>query len=545
MTSVVVLQARTNSSRLPGKVLLPMAGLPLVVLAAMRAANTGREVIVATSNELTDDSLAEILTSHKLNIYRGSLENTLQRVTDALTGYSDSTRVFRLTADNVFPDGRLLDEMESDFVSKKLKYLRCNGADSGLPYGVSAELMYLSDLREAAKIAVDHFDQEHVTPIIRRKYGDSCFDRYQSLCKSHFRATIDSFDDYTAVQHVFRGVCDPISEPLGSLVDRLGNAPFQPYCVHPAAKIILGTAQFGLHYGISNTTGKPSVVTATGLIKHAVTNGVSRLDTARDYGDSEYVIGSALSQGWQGRAQVITKLASLDQFSPGASSKTIAAAVEASVYHSCSALRVHKLDVLLLHRAEYLQAWNGAVWQHLQRLKELDVIGSLGVSVQTPEELGTCLKDSSINCIQMPFNLLDWRWAEFIPVIQELKETRELAIHTRSALLQGLLTTRERSLWWRAGVSEPDEVLNWLDTAKIRTGARTNSDLCIGYCLAQDWIDGVVIGVDTREQLDENLHVLDNSYLDKVTLTSLIHDRPHLQIDALNPATWKNKGSSN
>ncbi|WP_424604004.1 cytidylyltransferase domain-containing protein, partial [Acinetobacter baumannii] len=59
MNSVVVLQARTNSSRLPGKVLLHLAGMPVVVLAAKRAGNTGRQVIVATSDERTDDALSD------------------------------------------------------------------------------------------------------------------------------------------------------------------------------------------------------------------------------------------------------------------------------------------------------------------------------------------------------------------------------------------------------------------------------------------------------------------------------------------------------
>ena len=104
MSSVIVLQARTNSSRLPGKVMLPIKGFPLVVLAAKRAGNTGRSVIVATSRETSDDGLVALLQSYGLKYFRGSLENTLDRIVKALVAYDDQTVVFRLTADNVFPD---------------------------------------------------------------------------------------------------------------------------------------------------------------------------------------------------------------------------------------------------------------------------------------------------------------------------------------------------------------------------------------------------------------------------------------------------------
>ena len=96
MNSVVVLQARTTSSRLPGKVLLPINGMPLVVLAAKRAANTGRRVIVATSMQDSDDGLAALLAHYDIPCFRGSLENTLDRVVEALSAFDDQTIVFRL-----------------------------------------------------------------------------------------------------------------------------------------------------------------------------------------------------------------------------------------------------------------------------------------------------------------------------------------------------------------------------------------------------------------------------------------------------------------
>jgi spore coat polysaccharide biosynthesis protein SpsF len=206
MRSVAVLQARTNSSRLPGKVLLPIKGVPLAVLAAKRAANTGRDIIVATSFEPSDAGLVALIQSHGLRCFRGCLENTLDRVVNALSDYDDQTLVFRLTADNVFPDGALLDEIECEFLAKGHEYLCCNGQPSGLPYGMSVELTRLSHLREAARESSCAFDQEHVTPYIIRKFGSTYFQKYKELKKGHFRCTIDCLDDYIRIQKVFSDV---------------------------------------------------------------------------------------------------------------------------------------------------------------------------------------------------------------------------------------------------------------------------------------------------------------------------------------------------
>lgn len=171
MTATLLLQARTNSSRLPGKVLLPVCGIPIAVLAALRAGNTGRPVIVVTSLEPTDDALCDLLKHWNIDHYRGELENTLKRFVDALDGLPDNHIVVRLTGDNVFPDGSFIDQLLEDFAARGLSYLCCGGEASGLPYGVSAEVTYAGYLREAHGQAETAFDREHVTPKIIARFG--------------------------------------------------------------------------------------------------------------------------------------------------------------------------------------------------------------------------------------------------------------------------------------------------------------------------------------------------------------------------------------
>ena len=113
--SIVIIQARMSSHRLPGKALLPIENIPIIILVAKRAANTGRPVIVATSNKASDDILVKSLIKNNISFYRGSSENVLSRFAKIVKNFDNEQLIFRLTADNVFPDGKLLDEMEIFF----------------------------------------------------------------------------------------------------------------------------------------------------------------------------------------------------------------------------------------------------------------------------------------------------------------------------------------------------------------------------------------------------------------------------------------------
>ncbi|RZJ22728.1 hypothetical protein E0H88_03385 [Acinetobacter sp. ANC 4216] len=538
MDSVVVLQARTNSTRLPGKVLLSIADLPLVILAAKRAANTGRTVIVVTSKESTDDELARVLSTYGINIFRGSLNNTLQRIVEALSEYNENTLVFRLTGDNTFPDGLLLDEIEAYFLEKELEYLCCNGEQSGLPYGLSVELMRLKHLREALSSASSTFDQEHVTPYIRRKYGENYFVKYKNLSKGHLRCTVDCLDDYLNICRVFAKVEDPIKVSAFKLIQELEGEKGQPYQPQLTQKLVLGTAQLGLDYGIVNKKGKPSSHNARRLIKDAITNGTLFIDTARAYGNSEQLIGDVLSEGWNGRARIITKLSPLNDIEPNASFKFIENQVDKSIYESCASLMVRELDVLLLHRASHLSLFHGVIWKRLLQHKASGLIGSLGVSVQSPSELESALENEQIELIQMPFNILDWRWDKLLPKIVERKLQRKLIIHVRSTLLQGLLTSTDESLWEKALVKEPHIFISWLRETVEYYNQQTVADLCLNYTRSLEWVDGVVIGMENQEQMLMNIKTFTTDFFPEKVINEIVQKRPKISAETLNPSNW-------
>lgn len=534
-----MIQARTSSSRLPAKAMLPVADFPIAVLAAKRAANRGHRVIVATSAEPDDDALAALLAAHGLEVFRGSLDDVLGRFVGAIADCEDGTPVVRLTADNVFPDGALIEQIEQAFENSRAGYLSCNNEDSGFPYGVSAEITRAGILREAASHAVDTSDREHVTPwIIRHHGGSATFTAQPPVTMSHYRCTIDSLDDYLLVTRIFHGVPDAVQIPLADLLQRLAADPGRPLSEHPIEKFVLGTVQLGLPYGIANSAGQPRIEDACAIIHTAIRNGVTELDTARAYGASETVIGHALSGGWRARAKLLTKLDPLSACPADAPEEAVAAFVEVSVFRSCRELGAERIDTLMLHRAEHRTTWNGAAWRRLQQLRDDGIIGALGVSVQTPGQLNEAIDDPVVAHVQLPFNLLDGRWDALIPKIVSAKARRRITFQTRSALLQGLLVSRDRGHWKRAGVPAPGAIWDWIDRA-VQAGAwQDGADLCMAFVRAQPWIDGVVVGVETMDQLVANLTAFARPPMREAQCAELARTRPQVADETLDPARW-------
>jgi len=524
---------------LPAKVLLPVKGIPLVVLAARRASNTGKKVLVVTSWESSDDGLCAELGRNGIGFYRGSLDNTLERFIRALDVYEDKTVILRLTADNIIPDGRLLDEVEDFFRSNGLDYLACNGDKSGLPYGVSIEVMRLSSLRDANEKSVEMSDLEHVTPYIRRRFGERYFDKYSELKMGAYRSTVDSIDDYYDIHKLFEKFECPEKVSWLELVHELRKQSKHVLVASPVRKLVLGGAQIGLKYGINNSHGKPSFESASNLVIKAICNGVEYIDTAIAYGESEFILGKILTKGWESRVATITKLSPLHECHEETEECLVRALTKSSVYKSCFNLGVKSLSCLMLHRASHLTGWGGVVWEELLELQEQGVIKALGVSVQTPDEVEPVLANKGVSFIQMPFNLLDDRWVEAIKSIQHRKKERNIVVHVRSSLLQGLLVSEDHKLWERANVEEPSLVIEYLKRLAEETKCNSILELCLTYVRSLNWIDGVVIGMETVQQLEENLNLFSRKEFPPKTMELFQKGAVSLSEMTLDPSNWK------
>lgn len=546
MKTVAIVQARTTSSRLPRKALLPIQGYPTAALCALRARNRGGKVCVATSSDASDDELASKLEQYEIPVFRGPLQDVLRRYALATAELPDDCIVVRLTADNVVPDESLVQDLAHTLANSGLEYLAEVSPESRLPYGVGGEAFTVGTLRKADREAISAYDREHVGPWMKRNGRSGALVPPWTAGKdfSHLRCTIDDEEDYERVVRLFSGVDDPLHVGARELVERLAELPGEPAFRVPyrmrggliESEMTLGSVQLGMEYGIANRSGMPSRSSAVTIVREAIAHGVTTIDTARSYGEAEQVVGAALEGAWASRVRVITKLDSLTSVSSDADLPTVRACVDQSLEQSRAALRTEILDTVLLHRSHHREAWDGAGWRRLLEWKEQGRIRVLGASVYEPHEALRLLRDPDVGHLQVPMNVLDWRWRG--RAMREAMETRtDVLVHARSALLQGLVATTADH-WPIIGDFDAASCLERLQFFTRSFGRRNVPDLCLAYVRALPWVSSVVVGCETLAQLQEDM--------DLFRLPELTHDQceeleqglPTAPENLLNPAQW-------
>lgn len=525
----VVLQSRLSSSRLPGKAMLSVAGRPMVVLAATRAGNAGHDVLVATSDRAEDDVIAAACAAAGVTVVRGPLDDPLARFVIAAKDLADDDVVVRLTADNVVPDGSLVSFLVAGLAGRS--YARLGGDDPAVPYGVAAEAFTVGALRDADARAVADADREHVTPLIRAVHGDLRLE-VPDLAPgwAGLRCTVDTFDDFVRISQVFAGVPDPVSVPWRELCDRvaaLGSVTRLPVRrENPIGQgtLVLGTVQLGLAYGAANAGGMPSETDAAEVLAAARDAGITHLDTARAYGESEARIGTALARGLSEHVGVVTKVSPLGDDEDGA-------AVHASVERSLRLLGVDRLDALLLHRA---QDWTkpGVVTALAESPATL-----VGASLSTPSELVDLLADPACRYLQLPFNVLDRRW--LAPEVQDALRARpDVVVTVRSAFLQGLLVSPDARWPVNAGL-DPVALQGALDTAVTSLGRTSRADLCTAYVLGQDWVTSIVAGAETPAQVRDTAGLVRKTPLTAEEIARVHELLPAGPEDLVDPSRWR------
>jgi aryl-alcohol dehydrogenase-like predicted oxidoreductase len=258
-------------------------------------------------------------------------------------------------------------------------------------------------------------------------------------------------------------------------------------------RLALGTAQFGLAYGISNKIGQVAKDSAAGILDAAWCAGVRTLDTAIAYGESEQRLGDVGVEQWR----VVTKL-------PGMPSGTIPSDwVFNSVEASLRRLRVPRLRGLLLHQPDLLlQVFGGEIYRALQYLKDAGKVEKIGISIYSPEDLDAILPHYPMDIVQGPFNVLDRRLRE-TGWLEKLQKAG-VEVHVRSAFLQGLLlmSDEERPKKFRRWEPLFGQWRSWLNDAGV-----SPLRACLGYALAQPEVDCVVVGVESQAQMNEILSV--------------------------------------
>lgn len=289
---------------------------------------------------------------------------------------------------------------------------------------------------------------------------------------------------------------------------------------------MLGTVQLGLSYGIANKTGQPSYETARDIIKCAYEGGVNCFDTAAGYGVSEEVLGKALSDlGIAGKVAVVSKITPMaGDLSPEAAFGI----VEESVTESLRRLKLDALSACLFHREE-----NFSYVEALIKLRQKGLVRRIGSSTVTPEGACAIVASGLAEAVQVPVSMIDQRFTR--SGLCRDARTRDVAVFARSIYLQGLLLMPEADIADELSAAIP--VRRDLQRLADEAGM-TMAELAVRYVLSFEDVTCIVVGVETVEQMRENLRLFGKGPLDESLTRAISESVPDLPADVVDPRNW-------
>jgi len=288
------------------------------------------------------------------------------------------------------------------------------------------------------------------------------------------------------------------------------------------SKLSLGTVQFGLDYGIANTSGKPSQQDVTKIIDYVTNNGINCFDTAQGYGNSEKILGDSLPKDKD--LFIVSKFKS-NLFREDA---------QAHILTSLKNLNITSLYALLLHDSEILHNWQESDSFIADELIKSSKIKYFGVSIYTSEDFNLAIENDKISFIQIPFNIFDQRAIQY-DWFKKAKEKNKL-ISIRSIYLQGLLLMETNKV-----PTELQSAKKHLDTLNLfaKELNMTKNELALSFVdtIAQDSL--ILFGCDNINQAKENINNYRNlKKLDTNTITKIITHFNNIEEDIYNPIRW-------
>ena len=278
-------------------------------------------------------------------------------------------------------------------------------------------------------------------------------------------------------------------------------------------KLALGTVQFGLDYGILNTTGQAPLEEVKKVLKLAKEHNIDTLDTAARYGNSEQVLGEVGVNNYR----IITKTTPL---------KNGVDRVIKGFYQSLDNLNIGQVDGLLIHNIDDVKDKRfGDLFHKLNELKEEGLINKIGFSTYTPDQVDFLLENFDFDLIQVPFNVFDTRLIEG-GQLQALKK-KNIEIHARSIFLQGVLLDFDNlSNYFSKWKKQFDEYQGTVEKSGLSL-----LEYALNFTLNVQEIDKILVGVNSKKQLEEVVWSIKNK--DRLDAYSIG------DVDLLNPSLWK------
>lgn len=293
----------------------------------------------------------------------------------------------------------------------------------------------------------------------------------------------------------------------------------------PISRITLGTAQFGQSYGVANRSGAPDLSEVCGMLEEAAAAGINCLDTARAYGQSEEYLGLALARtGLKDHFHVVTK--TTPALPADATQAEAEGVLRESLETSLRLLGLDRLATVLLHRDTtpvHLDA--------LATLREAGLIERSGVSLGNVENANRLAGHPALDAIQAPANVLDRRFQDSISQVHASGGT----VFTRSCYLQGLLLMDDEATPAHLRIVIPAR--NFYRQLAGELGIDLPA-LLLRAMLDRPDIDSVVVGMENRAQLRENIRIFQMAPLNEATRAKLDAFRPELPSWLIDPPQW-------
>jgi aryl-alcohol dehydrogenase-like predicted oxidoreductase len=265
-------------------------------------------------------------------------------------------------------------------------------------------------------------------------------------------------------------------------------------------KLILGTAQFGLNYGINNTCGKPNEDKIRQMLDFAYTNNIEWLDTADAYGNANELIGQYFRDHGQ-RFKINTKF------------KGISDSITNQLKSSLAKLNIKHVDTYFYHSYDDFKN-KPEFLNELLKLKASKLIKKIGLSVYDNHEFEKATLSSEIDVIQFPFNLLDNLQQR--GNLMKLAKSKGKQLQARSVFLQGLFFKNYDKMPAKLNSLKPYLILI------NRLSQQYNIEiehLALAYVMQQPEIDYIIIGVDNIMQLQRNIQIAEKPIDDQIINT--------------------------
>jgi aryl-alcohol dehydrogenase-like predicted oxidoreductase len=291
--------------------------------------------------------------------------------------------------------------------------------------------------------------------------------------------------------------------------------------------LTLGTAQLGLEYGIANKSGKPDCKKSFEILEQAFNNGILYFDTAHSYGESETIIGS-----WKERCKnnpfIITKIPRIDK---NVSFCELEKKVNNFLFESMNRLRVNSLWGLMLHSFETYREYKREIIQILVKFVVQNLVCHIGVSVYAPDELKEVASVDEFDIFQAPINIFDSRWNETdFCVLLKKKYFFARSIYLQGLLLLDCLEAEKKVSGSGVIIKKFERLCNEYNLSK--------KQMAMAYVKSMRFIYSLVVGVETPEQILENIQLYKTPTFNVEQMTTINTIFTDTENKVINPSLW-------